>query len=150
MGKTLDKNQAAELFKLMTKYQPETQAAKKDRIEATAAAVAANENVSTSAPICLKYGLKHVTTLIEQKKAKLVVIAHDVDPIELVVWLPALCRKMNVPYVIVKSKARLGKIVHKKNAAVLALTNFERADKAEIDRIIENARAQFNDNPNTS
>ena len=22
-------------------------------------------------------------------------IAHDVDPIELVVWLPALCRKMN-------------------------------------------------------
>lgn len=29
-------------------------------------------------------------------------IAHDVDPIELVVWLPALCRKMNVPYCIVK------------------------------------------------
>merc|ERR1712167_319296 len=72
------------------------------------------------------------------------------NPLELVVWLPALCRKMDVPYVIVKSKARLGKIVHKKNAAVLALTNFDRADKAEIDRIIENARAQFNDNPNTS
>ena len=27
-----------------------------------------------------------------QNKAQLVVIAHDVDPIELVVWLPALCR----------------------------------------------------------
>lgn len=39
----------------------------------------------------VKYGLNHVTTLIENKKAKLVVIAHDVDPIELVVFLPTLC-----------------------------------------------------------
>ena len=39
----------------------------------------------------VKYGLNHVTTLIENKKAKLVIIAHDVDPIELVVFLPALC-----------------------------------------------------------
>ena len=51
----------------------------------------------------LKFGLNHVTTLVEQKKAKMVVIAHDVDPIELVVWLPQLCRKMEVPFCIVKS-----------------------------------------------
>ena len=38
------------------------------------------------------------------------VIAHDVDPIELVVWLPALCRKMGVPYAIVKGKSRLGQV----------------------------------------
>ena len=36
----------------------------------------------------IKYGLNHITTLIEQKKAKLVIIAHDVDPIELVLWMP--------------------------------------------------------------
>jgi ribosomal protein L7Ae-like RNA K-turn-binding protein len=42
-----------------------------------------------------------------QGKAQLVLIAHDVDPIELVVWLPALCRKMNVPYAIVKVRSRL-------------------------------------------
>ena len=41
----------------------------------------------------LKYGLNHVTTLVENKMAKLVIIAHDVEPIELVCWLPALCRK---------------------------------------------------------
>lgn len=46
-----------------------------------------------------------------QNKAQLVVIAHDVDPIELVVWLPALCRKMEVPYCIVKGKARLGAVI---------------------------------------
>ena len=50
----------------------------------------------------MKFGLNHVTTLVESGKAQLVVIAHDVDPIELVVWLPALCRKMGVPYCIVK------------------------------------------------
>ena len=33
-------------------------------------------------PITIKYGINHITTLVEQKKAQLVVIAHDVDPIE--------------------------------------------------------------------
>jgi large subunit ribosomal protein L7Ae len=50
----------------------------------------------------VKYGLNHITQLVESRKASLVVIAHDVDPIELVVWLPALCTKMGVPYCIVK------------------------------------------------
>ena len=54
----------------------------------------------------IKFGLKHVTTLIEEQKASLVVIAHDVNPIELVVWLPALCRKMGIPYCIMKGKVR--------------------------------------------
>lgn len=39
------------------------------------------------------------------------VIAHDVDPIEFVVLLPALCRKMEVPYAIVKGKSRLGAVI---------------------------------------
>jgi len=70
---------------------------------------------SSTKPFFVKYGLNHITHLVETKKAKLVVIAHDVEPIELVVWLPALCRKMNVPYVIVKGKSRLGHLVYKKN-----------------------------------
>jgi hypothetical protein len=52
--------------------------------------------------VVVKFGLNHVTHLVETGKASLVVIAHDVDPIELVVWLPAVCKKMNVPYIIVK------------------------------------------------
>jgi len=56
--------------------------------------------------------LNHVTHLVEQKKARLVVIAHDVDPIETVLWLPALCRKQEVPFCFIKGKERLGKLVH--------------------------------------
>lgn len=54
--------------------------------------------------------LKILVSSLLQNKAQLVVIAHDVDPIELVVWLPHLCRKMEIPYCIVKGKARLGSV----------------------------------------
>ncbi len=57
-------------------------------------------------PVVVKFGLNHITHLVETSKAKLVVIAHDVDPIELVVWLPAVCRKMDVPYIIVKVRTQ--------------------------------------------
>lgn len=71
------------------------------------------EDVSKK-PFTAKYGLNHVVGLIENKKASLVLIPNDVDPIELVIFLPALCKKMGVPYAIMKSKARLGVVVHKK------------------------------------
>lgn len=62
---------------------------------------------------CFRFSVCNPIFLIHvplQTKAQLVVIAHDVDPIELVVWLPALCRKMEIPYCIVKGKARLGAV----------------------------------------
>jgi large subunit ribosomal protein L7Ae len=56
------------------------------------AKVEAKRDESTK-PRVLKFGLNHVTTLVENKKAKMVLIANDVDPVELVLWLPQLCRK---------------------------------------------------------
>lgn len=43
-------------------------------------------------------------------------------PLQLVVFLPALCRKMGVPYCIVKGKARLGRLVHRKTCTSVAFT----------------------------
>lgn len=143
---TLDKNTATQLFKLLNKYRPETKQEKKERLKTTAEAVAAgNEAKETTKPLFVKYGLNHIVALIEAKKASLVVIGHDVDPIELVVFLPALCRKMGVPYVIVKGKARLGTVVHKKTAAVVALQDVKSEDQRELANLISAAKANFND-----
>ncbi|KAG7817822.1 hypothetical protein KL919_003557 [Ogataea angusta] len=142
---TLDRNTAAEVFKLLNKYRPETAAEKKERLTKEAAAIAEGkkkEDVS-SKPFVVKYGLNHVVSLIENKKAKLVLIANDVDPIELVVFLPALCRKMGVPYAIVKGKARLGTLVHQKTSAVAALVDVRPEDEAALAKLVSTINANF-------
>lgn len=75
---------ATQLFRLLNKYRPETKLQKKERLRQEAAKRAESESSTSSKkpPPVVKYGINHVTTLVEQKKAQLVVIAHDVDPIE--------------------------------------------------------------------
>lgn len=143
--KTLDKNQATNVLKLLAAYKPETKAEKKARLAATAGAEAKGGATAQDGkkPHLLKFGLNHITTLIEQRKAKLVVIAHDVDPIELVVWLPALCRKKETPYCIIKGKARLGKLVHKKTAAVVAVTSVRKEDEAKLNQLVNTMNASY-------
>lgn len=126
------------------------------------------EDVSKK-PYAVKYGLNHVVGLIENKKATLVLIPNDVDPIELVIFLPALCRKMGVPYAVVKGKARLGVVVHKKvcrhiststsycptrtnhstlsiqTAAVLALTEVRSEDKSELSKLVSTIKEGYSD-----
>merc|ERR1712150_197809 len=142
----VDKNQAASIFRLFKKYMPETREAKKNRLMEMAQQKKDGQEVKTKKPQVIKYGLNHVSALIENKSAKLVVIAHDVDPLELVCWMPALCRKKDVPYCIVKGKGRLGQLVHKKSASCLALTSVSQEDKNELDKIATNMKGQFNDN----
>lgn len=144
----LDRAEAVPLFRLLAKYQPETKAAKKERIQAQAAGQAAGTAAPAAGdkPIVLKFGLNHITYLVEQKKAKFVAIASDVEPIELVAWLPALCRKMGVPYAIVNNKGRLGSLVHQKKATALVLTDVRGEDRAALERIVETANAKFADN----
>ncbi|VUZ42058.1 unnamed protein product, partial [Hymenolepis diminuta] len=93
----------------------------------------------------LKAGIREVTAAIMAKKAQLVVIAHDVDPIEIVLFLPALCRKMNVPYCIVKGKARLGRIVHRKTCTCVAFTKVRAEDKPRLTKVAQMVKTNFND-----
>jgi large subunit ribosomal protein L7Ae len=148
--KTLDKSTATSLFKLLHKYRPETKRAKRKRLLQQAQAATENKEGTTKEapkkPSVVKYGLKHITGLVEQKKARLVIIAHDVDPIELVVWLPTLCRKMDVPYCIVKGKARLGTVVHQKTATALAFTSVGKEDQKELSTLVQAASDSYNKN----
>jgi len=70
-------------------------------------------------------------------------IANDVEPVELVVFLPTLCKAMDIPYAIVQNKARLGRLVHKKSAAVVCLTDFKE-HQTELANITRVCRDNFN------
>jgi large subunit ribosomal protein L7Ae len=146
LSKTLEKNQASNVFKLLAHYRPESPEDKKKRLADKAQAESKGQGADESKkPKFIKYGINHIANLVESKRAKLVVIAHDVDPVELVVWLPALCRKLEVPYVIVKGKARLGYLVHKKTATAVAVTDVRKEHQALLDQVIETAKTLYND-----
>jgi large subunit ribosomal protein L7Ae len=56
----------------------------------------------------IKKGTNETTKAVERGLAKLVVIAEDVDPPEIVGHLPILCDEKKIPYTYVPSKRRLG------------------------------------------
>ena len=82
----------------MDKYRPESKQQKKARLQARAAERAkGKDDVPTKRQPQVRSGVNTVTTLVEQKKAQMVIIAHDVDPIEV------MCR----PYKILLNKLLL-------------------------------------------
>ncbi|KAI6191503.1 60S ribosomal protein L7a [Aphelenchoides bicaudatus] len=143
---TLEKNSASQVFNLLDKYRPETAQAKKDRLKKRAEERKEGKpETVTKRPPGIRFGINNVTKLVQNKKAGLVVIAHDVDPIEVVLFLPALCRRFDVPYCIVKGKARLGQIVHRKTCAAVALTDVLPEHRATLKNIVDVVTTNFND-----
>lgn len=141
------KQSVTQLFKLLHTYRPESADAKKDRLRKLATAKAAGQKVPVAnRPKQLIFGTNNVTTAVEKKKAKLVVIAADCDPIEVVLHLPTLCRKMGVPYCIIKGgRARLGHLVHRKTTSVVAITKVNPEDQVKLQKVVEVVKAAFND-----
>ena len=143
----LDKDESNKLFKILEKYAPETKKEKKERLKNDAKEkVKGKDKKDGKKPVSLKCGLNHVTYLIEQKRAKLVLVAADVDPIETVVFLPLLCKTMDIPYAIVSSKARLGSLVGKKTTTCVALTDFK-DNTAELENYCKIFREKFHGPP---
>jgi large subunit ribosomal protein L7Ae len=143
-NQTLDKATAVQVFKFLERYRPETKAERKQRLKAAsnkAAGSLAPEEIPASKS--LSYGVKDVTSLVESKKARLVVVANDVDPIEIVVWLPALCRKLDVPYCIVKNKARLGTVVGLSTTSCVALGDVKTEDRRALSSLVDAVTANF-------
>jgi len=56
----------------------------------------------------VRKGTNETTKAIERGVSKLVVIAEDVQPPEVVAHLPILCEERNAAYIFVPSKQRLG------------------------------------------
>ncbi|MDH5440007.1 MAG: 50S ribosomal protein L7Ae [Candidatus Bathyarchaeota archaeon] len=56
----------------------------------------------------VRRGTNETTKAVERGQAKLVVVAEDVDPPEVVAHLPILCDERKIPYVFVPSKMKIG------------------------------------------
>ena len=56
----------------------------------------------------IRVGTNEVTKSSERAEAKLVIMAEDVDPVEILVHIPMLCEEKRIPYVYVPKRQRLG------------------------------------------
>jgi len=56
----------------------------------------------------VKKGTNEATKAIERSQAKLVIIAENVEPPEVVAHLPILCEERKIPYVFVSDKEKIG------------------------------------------
>jgi large subunit ribosomal protein L7Ae len=59
----------------------------------------------------VRKGTNETTKAIERAQAKLVIIAEDVDPPEVVAHLPLLCEERKIPYIYVPTKEKIGTAV---------------------------------------
>ncbi|XP_063497632.1 protein FAM185A isoform X10 [Symphalangus syndactylus] len=142
----LDGQTATQLLKLAHKYRPETKQEKKQRLLAQAEKKAADKgDLPIKRPPVFRAGVNTVTTLVDNKKAQLVLIAHDMDPIELTVFLPVLCHKMGATCCIIKGKARLGRLVHRKTYTTVDFTQVNSEDKGALAKLVETIGTNYKD-----
>jgi len=59
----------------------------------------------------VRKGTNETTKAIERAQAKLVIIAEDVDPPEVVAHLPLLCEERKIPYIFLPNKEKIGNAV---------------------------------------
>lgn len=85
----------------------------------------------------IKKGTNETTKAVERGLAKLVLIAEDVDPPEIVAHLPLLCEEKKIPYVYVPSKKRLGEAAGIEVAAASACIIDPGEAKPLVDEIIQ-------------
>ncbi|MDE1819305.1 MAG: 50S ribosomal protein L7Ae [Euryarchaeota archaeon] len=70
----------------------------------------------------VRVGTNEVTKSSERSEAKMVVMAEDVDPAEILVHIPMLCEEKHIPYLYVQKKQRLGQVAGlSKSAASVAV-----------------------------
>lgn len=63
----------------------------------------------------------------------------------MVLFLPALCRKMGVPYCIVKGKARLGRVVRRKTCAAVCFDRVNPEDRSALSKLVETSKNNYNE-----
>jgi len=90
-------------------------------------------------------GANEVTKQVERGQAKLVVMAEDVSPEEILAHMPVLCEEKKIPYAYVPSKDELGSAAGLLvSTATVAITNPGKSKTGidEITKKIEDIKKQ--------
>ncbi|MCY0873543.1 MAG: 50S ribosomal protein L7Ae [Acidianus infernus] len=85
----------------------------------------------------IKKGTNETTKAVERGQAKLVYIAEDVQPEEIVAHLPGLCEEKKVPYIYVPSKKALGEACGLQVAAASAAIIDPGEAKDALDEVLK-------------
>ncbi|MGP6220022.1 50S ribosomal protein L7Ae [Caldiplasma sukawensis] len=72
----------------------------------------------------IRKGTNEVIKSVERGESKLVVIAEDVNPPEVVFFLPKLCEERKVPFVYVKKRENLGSKVGINSTASVSIVDY--------------------------
>ena len=82
-------------------------------------------------------GANEATKHVERGQAKLVVMAEDVTPEEILAHMPILCEEKNIPYTYVPSKEELGSAAGlNTSTSAIAILNPGK-DKSMIENIVK-------------
>lgn len=88
----------------------------------------------------IRIGTNETTKAVERSQAKLVVIAEDVQPQEVVMHLPIICDEKNIPYAYVKSKTELGRAAGIDVSTAAIAVAAEGEAKKQIDDLVKSIR----------
>jgi large subunit ribosomal protein L7Ae len=86
----------------------------------------------------IRKGMNEVTKSIERTLAKIVVMAEDVNPPEILFHIPILCEEKRIPYAYLSTKKELGNAA-KINvpASAIAIENLGSGNEGLLDGIIK-------------
>jgi len=88
----------------------------------------------------VKAGVNEVTKMIERANAKLVIMAQDVTPEELLYHMPVLCTEKKIPFTYFSDRKELGKVSGLNvSASCIAIVN-EGVAKKELDDLVKNIK----------
>ncbi|MCK4284920.1 MAG: ribosomal L7Ae/L30e/S12e/Gadd45 family protein [Candidatus Lokiarchaeota archaeon] len=86
----------------------------------------------------IRKGMNEVTKSIERVQAKIVIMAEDVSPPEILFHIPLLCEEKGIPYSYLTSKKELGNAARiNVSASAIAIENVGSGNDGILDDIIK-------------
>ncbi|MFX1364439.1 MAG: ribosomal L7Ae/L30e/S12e/Gadd45 family protein [Promethearchaeota archaeon] len=86
----------------------------------------------------IRKGMNEVTKSIERVQAKLVVMAEDVTPPEILFHIPLLCEEKGIPYGYLSTKKELGNVIRiNVSSSAIAIENVGSGNENALNDVVK-------------